>query len=196
MPSPRRHFLLICLLAALPWRAQAADVIVEGQHFDRHAQLAGRELVLNGTGVRAVAWIKGYAAGLYLPAPARSAAQVAAMAGPKRLQMRLLSEVPAAEFVKALRKGVERNAPADELPALAARLHDFEALITAAGTVRPGDVIDLDFDPARGLLFALNGTLQGNPLAGDDFYAAVLRAFIGERPYDKRLKAGLLGQPG
>ena len=62
------------------------------------------------------------------------------------------------------------------------------------GKVRKGDVIDLDFDPARGTLFALNGTLQGTAIAGDDFYAALLGSFIGEQPFDARLKSGLLGE--
>ena len=196
MTIPRRTFLLACLMPALPLRAQPNGIVVEGQRFVGHVQIAGSDLVLNGTGVRAVGWFKGYAAGLYLPAPARSAAQVLAMAGPKRLQMRLLAEVPAAEFVKAVHRGVERNAEADEMVRLAGRLRSFEASIAAAGTVRLGDVVDLDFDPARGLLFVVNGKLQGDPIPGDDFFAAVLRAFIGERPYDVRLRAGLLNRPG
>jgi hypothetical protein len=192
----RRVFLIACLAAAPPLRADPATVVVEGQRFERHARVAGSDLVLNGTGVRAVAWFKGYAAALYLAAPARSPAQALAMAGPKRLQMRLLRQVPAAEFVKALKHGVERNAAPDELPRLAERLLAFEALIAALGSVREGDVVDLDLDPAQGMLFSLNGTLQGEAIAGGDFFAAVLRAFIGERPYDARLKAGLLGRPG
>ena len=197
MPSRtlhRRTFLLACL--AGPGAVAAAPVVVEGQPFERRALVAGRELVLNGTGVRAVAWIKGFAAGLYLTAPTSSVAEVLALAGPKRLQMRLLRDVPAAEFVKAVQHGVERNAAPDELPRLAARLQAFESRIGAAGTVRLGDIVDLDLDPARGMLFSLNGTLRGEAIAGEDFYAAVLRAFIGDRPYDKKLKAGLLGAPG
>jgi hypothetical protein len=61
--------------------------------------------------------------------------------------------------------------------------------------VRKGDTVDLDLDPGRGTLFGLNGTLRGEPVTGDDFYAALLRSFVGDKPYDKRLKAGLLGSP-
>jgi hypothetical protein len=145
--------------------------------------------------VRAVAWLKGYAAGLYLTGTATTPEQVLAMPGPKRLQMRMLRDAPAAEFVKAFNKGVTRNASADELPALAPRMERFAALVTAARTVRGGDVVDLDLDPAQGMRFSLNGKLQGEPIAGADFYAAVLRAFVGELPYDKELKAGLLRRP-
>ena len=44
-----------------------------------------------------------------------------------------------------------------------------------------------------GAELGLNGALRGEAIPGDDFYGTLLRAFIGERPYDARLKAGLLG---
>lgn len=188
----RRALLLTLCLAPAASLAQGGPVMVEGQPFARHVTLAGSELRLNGTGVRAVAWFKGYAAGLYLGAPATDAAAAVAQAGPKRLQMRLLYDVPSQEFVKAFHKGVERNAPPAELPKLAERIQRFEAQIAAVGQVRKGDVVDLDFEPGRGTLFSLNGKLRGEAIAGADFYAALLLSFVGERPYDKQLRAGLL----
>lgn len=193
MKFNRRHLLFCSVLAmagALP--AQAQNVMVEGQAFERRVTVAGSELLLNGTGVRAVAWFKGYAAGLYLRTPSRNAAQVLAQAGPKRLQMRMLQDVPAAEFVKAFRKGVERNATPAELPQLAERMASFEALVSALGQVRKGDLVNLDLEPGRGTVFSVNGTLRGEAIAGEDFFAALLRSFVGERPYDSKLKAGLL----
>lgn len=197
MPAILRALLLALLCLGDPSaRADASVVTVEGQPFGRVALVAGRELMLNGTGVRAVAWFKGYAAALYLAAPAHDAQEILALAGPKRLQMRMLRDVPSADFVKALRDGIADNAPADELPRLAERVDAFDALIRAVGAVRPGDVIDLDLDPSRGLLFSVNGKLRGSPIAGADFYAAVLRGFIGEHPYDKKMRTGLMGRPG
>ncbi|MDH4290227.1 MAG: chalcone isomerase family protein, partial [Aquincola sp.] len=35
----------------------------------------------------------------------------------------------------------------------------------------------------------------GDPVAGEDLYAALLLCFLGDRPVDKELKAGLLGGP-
>jgi hypothetical protein len=189
-----RHLPALALLplgaAWVPLRAQ--PVMVEGQAFDRKVTLAGSELLLNGTGVRAVAWFKGYAAGLYLRTPSRTAAQVVGQPGPKRLQMRMLQDVPAGEFVKAFRKGVERNTDPAELPQLSARMATFAALVEGLRQVRKGDLVNLDLEPGRGTVFSVNGTLRGEAIAGDDFYAALLRSFVGDRPYDSRLKAGLL----
>lgn len=193
----RRRALLAALCGAwLPMmaaRAAEAPVLVEGQAFERRVRVGGTELRLNGTGVRAVAWFKGYAAGLYLAEPTASAAQALAASGPKRLQIRMLQEVPAVEFEKAFTKGMHRNAPSDRLAGLEERIEEFAQAIHAVGKVRKGDVVDLDLDPGRGTLFSLNGTLRGPAIAGDDFYAALLGSFIGDQPYDKRLKSGLLG---
>ena len=193
MPVSRRRLLLA--VAAVPWlaRAQSAPLLVEGQPFERRVVVAGAELRLNGTGVRAVAWFKGYAAGLYLTRRAATAAAAVAMPGPKRLQMRMLQEVPAAEFVKAFNKGMVRNAGDAEVERLVTRMAAFEALIQQTGTVRPGDVVDLDYAPALGTLYGFNGRQRGEAIAGEDFYAVLLRSFVGDHPYDKKLRAGLLG---
>ncbi len=191
---PRRRFVMATLGTLLASALARAQVRFEGQTFDERARVAGSELVLNGVGVRAVAWFKGFLAALYLESRADNTAQAVGMSGAKRLQLRLLHDVPAAEFAKAFRKGIGRNTPADEMPRLADRVDRFDALVRSLGTLRKGDVVNLDLEPARGTVFVLNGTLRGEAVPGDDFYAALLRSFLGERPYDPRLKAGLLGR--
>lgn len=192
----RRGVLLAGLGAvvttAVPGHARAS-VVVEGQTFADRIRLTDSELVLNGTGVRAVAWFKGYAAGLYLPRRAGDALAVQALPGPKRLRMVMLQDVPAAEFSKAFVKGVSRNTEAAELEALRPRMEQFARAIDEGGQVRRGDVIDLDFLPAEGTQMLLNGQRRGTALPGEDFYRALLRSFVGARPFDEKLRAGLLG---
>ncbi len=194
MPLNRRLFAVLLLAPALPRAQDDVVAVVEGKRFPRRVLVAGSELLLNGTGVRAVAWFKGFAAALYLRSRATTAAQAVAMAGPKRLQLVMLQKVPAQEFVKAFRKGLQRNAPEAELPQLRERMAQFEAAVAATGTLHRGDVVILDFEPGRGMTFRLNGTLRSEAIVGEDFYAALLRSFVGERPYDRELRAGLLGQ--
>jgi hypothetical protein len=176
-------------------QVSSAFVTYEGQRFDRLSTVAGAELRLNGLGVRQVAWFKGYLVALYLSAPATTAQQAQASPGPKRIQLRMLHEVPAAEFSKALRKGIARNTAPPEAAALQDRTERFVRAIDALGKVRKGDVIDLDLDPARGLLFSVNRSPKAEPLPGQDFYAAVLRSFVGDVPYDPKMRDGLLGKP-
>ena len=191
-------FLLLILVAAGQWpstaRAQDAPVLVEGQRFTARTTVAGSELLLNGTGVRAAGWFKGYAAGLYLLERVSSAEQAQALRAPKRVQLRLLHDVPAAELAKAVHMGITRNSSEADRQALELPLARFEAQINAVGQVRKGDVVDLDQAVDGTLRFSVNGTLRGSIQPGTALFAALLQSFVGSQPYDERLKAGLLGR--
>ncbi len=193
--APMSHIrtALLPLLLAASMGAAAAEI--EGQHFDDRIRLADSELVLNGVGLRAVAWFKGYAAGLYLAQKSSSAEAALAAKGPKRLRMKMMVEVESKEFVKAFEKGMRRNLSDAERATMADRIERFDRTVAALAVLRKGDVVDLDWLPERGLVLSVNGKAQGEPFAGDDFYAAILKIYIGHDPVDRRLKAGLLGRP-
>lgn len=188
---PRRAVLAGLLGAALG----AGGAVIAEQRFDDRIRLADTDLVLNGVGLRAVAWFKGYAAGLYLAEKATTPAAVLAQRGPKRVQMKMMVEVDAVEFVKAIDKGMRRNHTPAELALLQERIAQFDRSVQAIGKLKKGDVVDLDYLPARGMQMSLNGRPRGDALPGEDFYAGLLKIFIGADPVDKRLKAGLLGAP-
>lgn len=182
------------LLAAWGAMGAARAAEFEGVTFADRITLAGQPLVLNGVGLRAAGWFKAYVAALYLPRPARTAAGVLEQAGAKRVRLVLLVDAPALELAKGFDKGVMRNSRL-EAEALRPRVARMFELMQSAGTLNKGDAVDIDFDPARGTLLLLNGRPRGAPIDGDDFYAAVLRSFIGDHPYHKKLKAGMLGTP-
>jgi hypothetical protein len=191
MPT-RRTLLAALAFAAMPAFAQ---LTISGQSFEGSATVGGSSLLLNGVGLRAVAWLKGYAAGLYLSTRTADPAQAMAMAGAKRIRLRMMQEASTEEFVKAIDKGIARNMPESAQAGLAERRERFNAQVRAVGSVKKGDVVDLDFVPGQGLVFLYNGKQRGEPVAGADFYAAVMSIFLGDKPVDKRLKAGLLGEP-
>jgi Chalcone isomerase-like len=195
MQSFQRRSLLLCLLAAaLPAQA-TRSISTEGLTFIGDIKLADTALRLNGVGLRAVAWLKGYAAALYLARRATTEAQVIETPGPKRLQIRMLQEVDAEEFVKAFHKGVQRNTAAADAARLTERMTQFDATLRGLVKLKKQDVIDLDFIPGKGLVLSRNGAVRGASLAGDDFYAALLRCFVGMKPADPEMKIGLLGGP-
>jgi Chalcone isomerase-like len=196
--TPLRRRLLILALTPLTLPAPAwatRPITTEGVTFPGAIKLADTALQLNGVGWRAVAWLRGYAAALYLPKKAGTEAQVLHQTGAKRLQLRLVQEVDAEEFVKAFVKGVARNTPAPEAARLAERVTQFNATVRGLGKLKKQDVIDLDFIPGKGLVLSRNGAPRGMPVTGEDFYAALLRCFIGVRPADAEMKVGLLGGP-
>jgi hypothetical protein len=198
-PLPRRaaaQLLLGAALALVGGAAARADTVLEGVRFDARAAVAGRDLVLNGAGLRAAGWFKLYVAALYVPQRASTVEQVLAQGGAKRVRVVMLREAPAVELAKAMHKGMMRNAAPAEQAALQERLGALVAQINAVRDVRGGAVIDFDFDAARGTTtMLLDGRARGAAIAGADFYGALLRSFIGAHPYHRDLRAGMLGLP-
>lgn len=188
-----RKTLMAAWLAAAALAAPAAPAAeAEGVRFDDTLRLDGRELQLNGLGARSVLLFKPYVAGLYVPEKSRSAAELLAQAGPRRLSLRLLTDLSAERFVKAFGDGLRDNHDEAQLAALRGRIEQLDATMRAAGGAKKGDRIDIDFaDGATRVL--LNGQPRGEPIAGEDFYRAILRIFLGERPADRSLKGALLG---
>ena len=182
--------LLVAMLASTP----ASSATLEGMRFDDSIQLNSTELKLNGLGLRAVLFIRGYVAGLYLTEKSTVANEVLASTGPKRIQLRMLREANAEDFNKALVSGMRRNATEAELIVLRDRLAQLEQVIDSIGTVRKGDTITLDYVSERGMTLAVNGAVKGPSIHGADFYRTLLEIFVGDHPVDPRLKKGLLGQ--
>ena len=177
----------------LPSANAATAVTVEDQTFPGEASVAGTPLQLNGVGLRAAFIYKVYLAGLYLPTKAATGAAAIAEPGPKRLQVRLLMDGPSDQFAKAFTGGIAKRTPADQVAAMKDRIDAFDRTLRSVGNVRKGDVVDLDYTPAAGLTMAVNGKPYGAPVPGADLYAALLNIFVGERPVDAKMKAGMLG---
>ena len=184
------HRCLISLVVLIGLNASAAEV--DGHRFDDRVRVADTDLVLNGIGFRAVLMFKAYAAALYMTEKADKPAGVLAVKGAKRIQIKMLLDVDAKEFSKAVNVGIPRNSTEEETAALKDRMDQFDLSIDAIGKIRKGDLVTLDFVPGKGLVFSLNGVVKGQPIAGADFYAGVLRIFVGDKPVDQKLKAGLL----
>ena len=170
-----------------------AAITRENQTFPAQASVGGTPLQLNGVGLRAAFIYKVYLAGLYLPARAATGADAMAQAGPKRVQVRMLMDGPSDEFAKAFTGGIAKRTPADQVTAMQPRIAAFDRTLRSVGTVHKGDVVDLDWLPSEGLAMRINGKPVGTPVPGADLYAAMLAIFVGDRPVDAKMKAGMLG---
>jgi len=190
-----KPFFTLVLLLVLAVSRPVQSRTIEGQPYEEQMQLAGSTLLLNGVGLRQVAWFKGYAAGLYLTRKATTTDQALSAPGPTRLQIRMLVDVDTIEFSKSFNRGIRRNTPAAQQAALGERMQAFDQIILGVGKVKTNDAIDIDFLPGRGVVLSVNGKPRGAPVPGDDLYAALLRIFLGDKPADPELKQGLLGAP-
>ena len=124
MTRPNVRVSTLVSLLALPLfacAAPAADLEVGIIRFPAGIEAAGKHLVLNGAGMRKILFIKVYAAGLYLEAPARKAKDVAAAAGPRRVRIGLLRDVSGEDFIEALEEGLEDNLTPEGKAAIGSR---------------------------------------------------------------------------
>lgn len=175
----------------LPLLCQGAEVA--GIRLDDGVRIGSQNLVLNGAGLRVKVFFKVYAAGLYLSEKAGSTAAVLALAGPKRVSMTMMRDLTAQDLIDALGEGMRNNNPAAEFEKLKPRVERLNAIMAAIGAAKSGNVITLDYLPESGTQVSLNGEPKGEAIAGDDFYRALLRIWLGDNPVDGSLKKALLG---
>ena len=152
-----------------------------------------RKLVLNGAGLRKVIFIQVYAIGIYLPEKKSAAADVIAAQGAKRVLLHMLRDADADDFSEALLDGVKANHDPAEMKALEPRLRQLFAIMAEIKQAKKGMRITLDWLPAAGTQVAVDDQAVGAPIAGEDFYRALLRIWLGEHPVQSDLKKALLG---
>jgi hypothetical protein len=186
------RLLVATLLLLLILPAQARDIA--GIPFEEQARVADGNLVLNGVGVRSKFMFKVYALGLYLPAKTGDAGRAIGQPGPKRIRIITLRDVGVDMFVDGLTKGLEKNHGTAELAALAPRMDLFSATLKTIGEVGKGSVVTLDLLPGGATQLSVNGRTLGKAIPGEDFYQALLRIWLGDKPAEDSLKDELLGR--
>ena len=168
-------------------------VEVEGQKFEPTVALGGQTLNLNGVGLRKRAIFKVYVAGLYAGQKSTSATALVNDKGARRVSLRMLRDVEAQSFIDSFNEGLKNNTPEAQLNALKPQVDALVATLTAIGEAKKGDVINFDYTPDGGTRITVNGQAKGSPIPGADFFSAVLRIWLGEKPADETLKKGMLG---
>lgn len=182
-----RVFLL--LLIAFP----AFAVDIAGVRIEDKEKLSNSELTLNGAGLRKRAFFQVYAIGLYLPEKKSAAAEAIGAAGPKRIAIHMVRDVGADQFGDALTDGMKDNVSESEMKALEPRLKQLMAIMGEMKEAKKGMRITLDWTPA-GTQMTVDGKATGAPIAGEDFYRALLKIWLGENPVQADLKRALLGE--
>jgi hypothetical protein len=182
---------LLAFLLLVPLAAMAAEVA--GVKIDDKTRIGSTELVLNGAGLRKRAFFQVYAMGVYVQQRSGNAATVVEQPGPKRVAIHMLRNVGADAFNEALAEGIRANSPEAEAKALEPRLKELGAIIASVGEAKKGMAILLDWTGAETQV-VIQGKPVGKPIAGEDFYRALLRIWVGDRPVQDDLKKALLGQ--
>jgi hypothetical protein len=185
--------LILAVVAALSLNlAQAIEVA--GVKFEDQTSLGEASLVANGAGLRKKAFFKVYAMALYLPEKQTEVDAVLSAKGAKRIAITLLRDLSAQQFVDALQEGVASNHSENEMAALTDRMKQFSDAMLSIGEAKTGSQVFIDWLPAGATRLTVNGQVRGSDFAGEDFFNALLRIWLGNKPVQDDLKQALLGK--
>lgn len=190
----RRTVLLGTCLLALAGGASAQATELAGIKYDATMPLAGTPLVLNGAGIRYKAIFKVYTAGLYLASKAATPAAVLAAPGPKRMHIVMLRDIDANELGKLFVRGIRENSSREQFAKSIPGTIYMGNLFAAKKRLAPGEHFSVDWLPGTGTVVSVNGKPQGEPIKEPEFFAALMRIWLGKSPADAQLKDALLGK--
>ncbi len=180
---------LACLVTPPAWAVRE----VRGVKFSDSSPLGGQVLQLNGVGVRVKVIVDVYAAGLYLPHKEASPTNIFDMPGPKSMHIVLLRDLTGEDFADAMIKGFRKNNSDSDNAKYLPRIEAIRDNMLTFGNVKKGTSIHIDFVPGAGTRAVIGGVQKGNDIPGEDFYAALLKIWLGNHPVDTSLKEDLLG---
>ncbi|MES2129906.1 MAG: chalcone isomerase family protein [Pseudomonadota bacterium] len=182
------------LLALALGQANATEI--NGVKFDDTVKVGGKELKLNGLGMRTKFVVKVYAAALYLPEKKTSSADVQKLDGPRRVTLVMARDISSDDFGQAFMTGLNNNSDKSEKTKILPQTSQFGEMFALLPGLKKGDILHLDWIPGTGTQCELNGKKIGEVVPDLAFYNAVLRIWIGDKPVDSSLKPLLLGAKG
>jgi hypothetical protein len=182
--------VLLLFAFAVPLRAAE----LEGIRLEDRVLVDGQEIQLNGMALRTrFAVFNVYVAGLYLPQKTSSAQAAIEGDGAKRMALVMLRDVSAEQFSEAFDVALNNNNSEAQLAEVRAQKDELFARIRTVGEAATGTVILLDYLPSAGTMLLVGGTARGKPIPGEEFYRAILRSWLGEKPSQEDMKKALLG---
>jgi Chalcone isomerase-like len=161
-----------------------------GIDFPDHIQLDGRELTLNGLGVRKATFLKVnvYVAALYVAHSSQDPAVLIDSRDEQEMLLQFVRGVGAGDLTKGWSEGFARSAGA-QLPVLQGRIAMLNHWMS---DVETGQRLLFVRRPGSGIQVSINGAVKGT-IEGDDFARAFIAIWLGAAPPNPQLKSGLLG---
>jgi len=149
------------------------------------------KLVLNGGGWRKKVFIKVYAGGLYLKNKSRAPQKIIDGDEPMAIRLHMVSGMITSEkMIKATREGFEKSTGGNMGP-LKEKIETFLAFFKEK--IKENDIFDLIYMPPKGVHVNKNGAHNGT-ITGLEFKRTLFGIWLGDKPADKGLKKGMLGQ--
>ncbi len=190
-----KRFTSSLIAAAILGLAAHAPVHAEeiaGVKLEDTTKVGGKDLVLSNAGVRIKLLFKVYVLGIYLNEKKSTVAEILDAPGPRRFKLVMMRDVSGEEFGSSFMGSINKNLEKDEKTKFVNQLLKFGEMFETVGNLKKGDVITGDWVPGTGTVLHLNGKALVEPLADTQFYNALLKIWLGDKPVDTSLKPELL----
>jgi hypothetical protein len=154
-------------------------------------EVSGKQLTLNGMGLREATWLKidVYVAGLYLENVSSNADAIVTSKQAKVLMLKFVRDVGRKDIVKAWTEGFQNNATV--------KIAKIQPLIDQLNGwmvgFDDGDLLTFSYVPGTGVAVDINGKRKGL-INDDDFAHSLFAIWLGPKPPTGALKTGLLGK--
>jgi hypothetical protein len=192
-PRASVGLLMLAGLLALSSASAASAAACRGVNFPETIEVHGTALALNGLGIRKATFLKinVYVAALYVPRELRAADAHALIAspGPMELVLHFVRGVGARDIRKAFEEGFAAQGGGHVPAAIAAQVAMLNGWMQ---DMRSGEPLTFVRIPGSGIEVELDGRTLG-AISGEDFARALFAIWLGDRPPNPELKAGLLG---
>jgi hypothetical protein len=174
---------MILLTLAIPALARE----LKGISMPDRITVEGKQVVLNGMGLRTKMTFKVYVAGLYVETATKNASMILSSDQIRRVEMVMMRDLGKEKIAEAVESGFEKNSKA-KMPVLKARLDQFIAGLT---DLKEGDKLVITYVPGKGI--NVQSGAKTIAIEGKDFADAMFAVWLGEYPVDEDLKEGMLG---
>lgn len=178
--------LMITLLSMFLMVSSLQAAKMYGVEVADTANVGEQVLVLNGVGIRKKGPFKVYLGALYVSEKTQTADAILADENAKRVELFMLRNLAKKKMVGAIVDGFKANT--EDMASIQARVDEF---ISYMEKVKKGDNIQFDYVPGSGTNIVINDNLKGT-IVGQDFFNALMKVWIGDKPADNRLKASML----
>ena len=192
MKQSRLWLIVALVTAALAVPATAGDKTIAGVAFPGEKMVAGKKLVLNGTGLRKkFGFIKVFAGGFYLEKATSSAAEAMNSEQVKQFYLHYLTSKATAEklqhgFIEAIEAV---NSP-EQVKAQEANIKRYASWLDR--DMAPGKTSVTTYVPGKGLTLVFYGEEKGT-INDPDFIALYMNYVFGEKA-NAALRDGYLGK--
>lgn len=186
--------LLATATLLLQSTAVSATLDVGGVKVEETLSIYNNTLMLNGAGLVSNGKAPSYVAQIYAKQKFKTLDELFAIPGPKRLVLTAVKEVDTGPIVKMFNRSVDETAGKSDRAKLIPGLMSIGEVFKANRSLKPGEVMTLDWVPVSGLVIYLGGKLQGQPYRDPELFRAAMWVWMGDFPVDSKVKEALLGR--